>query len=464
MRVEKRDGSTERRILIGMVVDSSLLGRLSAKWEPGLFKSTWANVVAGWCVEFYNRYGEAPAGAVEGLFESWAENADKETVKLVERFLEGLSDEYESLAKDSNSDYLLDLAGEHFNKVKLSRLAEEIQGDIDNGNASKALKRVVKYTQVEVGIGAGIDVLHDPQAMKDAFTSKDEVLIQYPGALGRFFGPHLQRDGFIVFQGPEKRGKTWWLLDLAWRALLQRRRVAFFEIGDMSQNQIMRRFMIRAAKRPLTPKKVQYPMSISREEDEQFATSTLSEREWDDELSWQEALAACEKVMHKNVKSKDRLLRLSCHPNSTIGVAGITSILQGWERDGWGSPDVVVIDYADLLAPMPGYNDSRDQVNAAWKQLRAMSQSLHCLVVTATQADAASYRTETITMHNFSEDKRKNAHVTGMVGLNQTPQEKEQQIMRLNWIVLREGDFHPMKCVHVAGCLSVGNPAVKSTF
>jgi hypothetical protein len=125
---------------------------------------------------------------------------------------------------------------------------------------------------------------------------------------------------------------------------------------------------------------------------------------------------------------------------------------------------VIVIDYADILANPPGFNESRDATNATWKHLRRLSQERHCLVVTATQADAASYRAETIDASNFSEDKRKLSHVTGMVGINSTPEEKENSMQRLNWVVLRESEFNVTRCVHVASCIDIGNPAVKSIF
>lgn len=96
--------------------------------------------------------------------------------------------------------------------------------------------------------------------------------------------------------------------------------------------------------------------------------------------------------------------------------------------------------------------------------LRRMSTDLHCLVVTATQTNAASYKEETLKMSSFSEDKRKLSHVTGAVGLNTTDDEKRQGLMRWNWIVRREDSFDPGIHCHVAGCLAIANPAVLSTF
>ena len=67
-------------------------------------------------------------------------------------------------------------------------------------------------------------------------------------------------------------------------------------------------------------------------------------------------------------------------------------------------------------------------------------------------------------MKNFSDDRRKIDSVTGMIGINQSEAEKKRGIMRLNWIALRDGEFHSGKCVHVAGCMALANPAIKSCF
>jgi hypothetical protein len=141
----------------------------------------------------------------------------------------------------------------------------------------------------------------------------------------------------------------------------------------------------------------------------------------------------------------------------------IQDIINNWAMNDW-IPDVIVIDYADiLLMNTPGL-EGRDLIDSTWKQLRALSQKMHCLVVTATQGDAGAYDAKIITKKNFSGDKRKNAHVTGTIGLNQTTEEKDIGVTRLNWVILRDSPFNETKCVHVAGCLAIANPAVKSIF
>lgn len=469
MQVEKRDGTQERRIIIGMIVDRNVLGRIAPIWtEHGLFRSRWTNLVGTWCVEFYRRYKKAPRKAIEALFETWSmENRDEETSKIVNQFLDGLSGEYAALRKESNSELVLDEANEHFNRVKLEKLKEQLENDLEVGKVKRARRRVETFDQVSVRVSTGIDVLQDEEAIRAAFEAKRHPLIKYPGALGNFFQDFLCRDSLISLEGPEKRGKTWWLMDMAWRAMLQGRRVAFFEIGDLSEGQIMLRYMTRAARRPLqrttADRPIRYPTDIEHNPQADLAAVHHEEMFWDDDLSWKEALRACKKIITKK-NMEEPLLKLSCHPNDTASIADMEGIIDSWDRSGWGLPDVVVIDYADLIVPPPGFTESRDKIDATWKAMRRLSQQLHCLVLTATQSDAESYTVNTIRMGNFSGDKRKNAHVNGMVGLNQTEAEKRMGVTRLNWAPLREGDFSEDQCVHVAGCLGLANPAILSIW
>ncbi len=464
MKIQKRSSNEERLILIGMIVDITVLGRISSKWWKDMFKSKWANIVARWCVSFYHKYEDVPMNQIESLFESWSsETNDKQVVSLVEKFLDTLSEEYENLQTESNSDYILDMAGVYFNRVRVERLADTIQGDVDRGKIVEAVNRVLSFNQVEMGVGEGIDILQNTEAMKEAFKEQQEDIIKYPGALGNFFKGALVRDSFIAFMGPDKVGKSYWLQDMAFRGMTQRKKIAFFEAGDNSENQIMRRLMIRVAHHPRYASTIEYPTSI--EKDGEYSVEVETERKkFKDKLSWQKARKACKKLMKRKIKSKSSYFRLSCHFNSTLTVSAIKDTIQNWAREDW-LPDVIIIDYADILDMGYSKLEDRDRINETWKHLRFLSQMFHCLVVTATQSDTLSYNANIITKRNFSGDKRKNAHVTGMVGLNQKdPEEKEIGVTRLNWVVMRERAFSVHKCVYVAGCLAIANPVIRSTY
>lgn len=465
MKIERKKFDEERSILIGIIVDKTVLGRIAGKWERNMFRSPWANRICQWCVQYFNKYNKAPGSHIQSIFETYAgKEKYKDEIEIIGRFLSTLNNQYKRLGKESNSDYVIDLAGRYFTQVKLERLADHIDGNIANDKVKLAEEAVLNFRKIEMGTGESIFVFEDKDHIREAFEQEHQALIKFKEGLGVFFSDRLERDGFIAFQGPEKRGKSFWLLEMAFTAVEQRRKVAFFECGDLSKHQIMRRFMVRVAKRPLRPQIIKYPTKIrlvKREGLDPKSIVSVKRMVCKHGLSWKEAYRHCRHLTsQRGMKS---LLRLSVHHNDSINVDGIRSTLDEWSIDGW-IPDVVIIDYADILnMDFPGL-EGRDRIDKTWKQMRRLSQERHCLVLTATQASAQSYDAKTQSKRHFSEDKRKHAHVTGMVGLNQTVEEKEKNIMRLNWIDLREAWYSERKCCFVAVCPELANMSIKSIF
>lgn len=463
MKVEKLDGTKERLVVTGMVVDPTVLGRLAAKWDRkhGQFRSAWANLVGQWCVDYYDRYGKAPGKNVEGLFAAWAERSkDRSTVRLVEKYLEGLSGEYARRRRDLNPEYVANVAGDLWNEVRLDRMITTLQGFKDAGRLDDAFKKLDKFDRIQVGKDEIIDVLQDASLVERTFARRQEPpLVEYPGAAGRFFGRAFRRGAFVSFMGPEKRGKSYWLMDVAWRAMLQRKKVLYFSIGDMTAEEMMERWYPRAASAPIEPGTVRLPRSITKSDDG-FSVE-FEEKKFRRGLDPGKAKAAFRKVMMEKVRSKDPFLKLSVYANDSAGMAEVRADVQRLERRGW-LPDMVVIDYADLLVPPAGFAESRDATNSSWKKMRGLSQEYNICVVTATQSKATSYTADTLDMSMFADDKRKFAHVTAMIGLNQNSTEKEKDVMRLNFLVLREDRFAVRRFCHCAMNLSFANPCVFS--
>lgn len=462
MQLEKRDASAERRVLIGMITDPTVLGRIAPKWSREMFRNKYANLIGSWCIKYFEKYEKAPKRRIELEFERWAENnKDEATKDLVERFLGTLSEEY--AREDPNpSEYLIDLAAQHFSRNKKLKLAQALIADVEDGDDAKSDERLAEYSKLELGIGAGVDVLHDKAAIQAAFQEEGKPLVEYPRALYNFFASALERESLLTFIAPPGRGKSWWLIDLAWRAMLQGKRVAFFGIGDMTQNKMMRRFMCRSAKHPWKAGELRYPTGLDCPPGNRRATPTFKIKKFPNPLDWKTAWQACQSITGEQ-KAPDSKLKLSTHANYTISIAGVTSILDGWERSGW-VPDVIVIDYADLLMPVSTRGDIWNQIDETWRIMRGMSQSRHCLLATASQANTEGIKSDTIKLHHFGGSRWILAHASSIVGLSQSDAEKRNQVMRLNMLKNREEDFDTTMPCHVASCLGLANPAVRSMF
>ena len=470
MKVERRDGSDNVRVLAAMIRHSSVLGRISSRWEGrGLFASDAANVLGTIAVEHYRKHGKAPKSGMVPLAEAWSEGRkDGEAVELVGRLLS------ECLDVDKlPPEHALDLAGKLFDRIALEKLSTGISQHVDAGQLDKAFALVAeKGRRVELGTGSGVNVLEDEEAVKGWFDAeKRESLVEYPGDAGKFFRDTLCRGAFVAFLAREKGTKSTWLLDVAYRAVRQRRNVAFFDAGDSTEEEVGIRFEERICRWPSYspnddgkwPAEIKVPKKLKIDKGEDIAEVTeWHRREYPGPLTAEIAIAGNRKLKEK-LASDRKFWKLSCHPNLSLGVSNIKSIILGWALEDW-HPDVVIVDYMDLLAPPPGRMETRDQINRNWQLVRALSQEFHCLVVTGTQAKATSYEARTLGMKHFSEDKRKLAHCTAKYAINRTAAEEEAEQGRLSQVVVRKGKLRTERQLHYASCLALADPCCCSCF
>lgn len=455
-RSGRNDGSDVRRILSAMVTDDTVCGRISSHWSQfGLFKSKYANIVGSWCVAYFKKYGSAPNNQLTSLFQEWAgDNPNNdETIDLIERFLQFTSDEHRT-EENRSSDYYIDLAAKHFNKIRLEKTIEHAQADLEHGKIEDAQNRLTRSKPFELGLGSYVEPAGDFQIWDDAFSiERRRPLITYSAAAGKFFGDAFVREELYAFMAPDKTAKTTFLIDLGYRAIRRRNKVVFFDVGDGDQNEVLIRLGCRASEKSEYPCEAKMPLKWT---DSSLIYKTMQYGAVDPI----DAFRSFQKVS----KAEDAF-RISCHPNSSIGIDGIDNILDRWEQDNW-CPSVCIIDYADILAPPKGIKDKLDQIDETWKALRRLSQQRHCLVVTATQSSAAAYGKEKglLGRQHFSGRKTKLAHVNGMIGINVTEDERTRQEARLNWVVKRKirDRKNRQKYVTVAGCYDIENPVIIS--
>ena len=155
----------------------------------------------------------------------------------------------------------------------------------------------------------------------------------------------------------------------------------------------------------------------------------------------------------------NRMFRFSDHPQD-LTAPRIESQLEEWERQDGFQPDFVIVDYADLLQPVIK-NEFRHQINDTFARLRAISLDRKCCLITATQAKAGSYNAETQSRTLISEDKRKAAYPTAMIGLASTQEEREAHVYHMNYILRRDDACIESIKLYFAQCLAVCNPMVK---
>ena len=459
MKVKTLVATDLKLTLAGMITDSVVLSRIASQWtEPeGLFDDDDANVIARWCIRHLEKYGESPKERILTIFDAWAENktvSEDRAVRLESKLRE-VSREQDRQGIP-NGDYILDRAGKYFNEVRLKREWEASEDELDRGQVEEAYSRLTGMSRVNLGIGATVHLAEDYLAWREILAEdRDEPLLYYPKGLDKFINPMTSRENFLTVMAPDKSYKSFWIMDAGFRGIKNRKRVAYFEVGDMTKTQIMRRMAERWARRPIRAGKFKIPISA------RYGDDGL-QIEWDVRVA-EERLTPQEvfRAVKRSCRGQD-WFRLSCHLNDSIDVYGLESILKDWSRTGW-VPDIVLVDYADILAPPKGIKDPLEQIDKTWKALRRMSQEYHCLVVTGTQSNAAAYskKEQTLSKKHFSGRKTKLAHATGIIGLNVTDEYRDKNVTGLNWIARRDGKYTERFMFRVAGCFDIANPAMK---
>jgi hypothetical protein len=439
---KERIDTTEANIIVSaMMRDDAVLGLIEPSWTPsGSFVAPIQNRFAGISVGHYRSHGVSPNGSFQRLLERDVADRSEAEAEAAWKYYE----ELESI-KLEPTDVLLKLAIRVLRDASIQRIELELRDAVScRDYAAAAL--VLQKTPLSVMPAMLDDVSVDFDLWAGLEQGIEKSIVNYPPPLDKFFSG-MVKGTLFSFMAPDKSGKSFLLMDLAYRAVRQGSRVCYFEAGDLGRRETLFRLGVRASGKPRGGGAVSVPVGWAED-----GSVQREEKEFGDGPLPHEFFHAM-----KRASRGERRFLLSCHSCGTLSAANMTAILASQERAGWKA-DVVVVDYADILAPPLGVREMNDQIDETWRQLRRLSQERDCLVVTATQSNADAYKEKSklLGMKNFSGRKTKLAHVNGMVGINSTKAEKSQGIMRLNWIVRR--DAQNGKPVRVAGNLTLARP------
>ncbi|MDA7494624.1 AAA family ATPase [bacterium] len=94
-------------------------------------------------------------------------------------------------------------------------------------------------------------------------------------------------------------------------------------------------------------------------------------------------------------------------------------------------PDMVIVDYADLLRPVSSSAEKRHELEGIYEELRGMATEFECAFVTASQTNRGGLNAEVITMESISEAFNKCFVADFIFSLSRTPQDKQANSGRI---------------------------------
>lgn len=148
------------------------------------------------------------------------------------------------------------------------------------------------------------------------------------------------------------------------------------------------------------------------------------------------------KLNSYKLKNKEAKLIIKEFPPKTVSTLHIKTYIEKLKNSGI-SPDIIILDYLNLIAPADKGQSSYDSVKQITEAVRAMSYQFECPIITATQANRSAYNEANPGLETTSES----------MGLSHTADaqfsiwtEKEEMDLNLIHLGITKNRFGPRDC------------------
>lgn len=448
MKREKIDLLNEKDILVGLIVSDEFCKEISPIIDIKDLQVDYSRVIVSWIKLYFEEFGKAPKSDILKLYRSHISEISNESLQNnILTFIEKLDEKYKSKRNDA---YAIQEAIKYLKSRNLQNLSQDIEAYITSGDIDKAESLITRYRKVEKESGESVDLLNDADIVRESFTEEQDKLFSFNGAYGRLVGD-IHREDFVAFLASMKVGKTFTLIDCGIEALKNGLNVVMFSL-EMSRTNMIKRVWKSLSGQVTEDVEITVPEFVQEGEKYRVEEKTVHKK------------ASSILEVEKKQKSLKRLfrggnLKIFAEPAYSMTVEKLETKLDDLNHNGF-IPDVIIIDYADIMLPSNSRLDYRNQLDDIWKRLRAMAQKRKCAVFTASQASRGAINKEA-TADMISEDIRKLAHVTSMVSISKDEYCKNHSLAMFSQLAVREGEPITERVI-ATQCLSLGRPVLDS--
>lgn len=290
--------------------------------------------------------------------------------------------------------------------------------DIDRGEREKIVPRLQKALQVgedlsELGLNykssfeARKQWYYDPTLFRDPIpTGITHLDIAMQGGLGRG-----ELGGIIA---PPGRGKSTLLLNFAYGALISPMLIRGYNVAyyslEMADRKVLRRM------------------------DDRVAGNLLRTRS---DFTVEKYLD----VLQRKMKWLRGEMYVSAWPTRSAGIGKIRSNLSLLKAHGF-EPDVVIVDYADIMKPERRIGESWQEAAGVYEDLRQLAQEFNVACWTASQIVGEGWDSDDVRLRWIAGAREKAAIMDAGIGFAQTDEEFVNGFGRLQLLKFRDDEDH----------------------
>lgn len=409
-------GSLEDNVLTLLCSSDQHAPGLVLHLKTELFSTRQYRKIADTAFRHIEQYGRAPGAHLRDILE--ADLMRGEEGLLLKRII----DDIDALAPELQPEYVLSKLSEFIALRKIA-IAVEAAADAVQAGDVEAAQQALYQRDLGANLSPGI-WMSDPDALlaflnekeDDHFTSGIETLDRR--------GIRPARGQVLLWLGSKKIGKSWALLQCGRLNMMSRRSVLYLTL-EMSEDEISKRFVqslfaMTATKSETirVPVFKKDPLGRCAAIDFDVLTPEMIELRIRPQLI----------KRLKTFKSKPRFL-IKSFPMSSLTIPMLNAYLDSLERTDNFKPDLLIIDYAKIMALDP--KQLRISAGHTMEQLKGIAGIRDMAVVTAWQGNRQTEGAKTVTSGMISEDWSLAGTVDNLVTISRTAAEKQHGLARL---------------------------------
>lgn len=148
---------------------------------------------------------------------------------------------------------------------------------------------------------------------------------------------------------------------------------------------------------------------------------------------------AVEKKLHGLLAKYGEALLIKGYPTNTATIETLKTHLVALRSNTGFIPDLVVVDYGDLIKATSNYNDEYADLGTIFKDLRGLAETLNIPIWTATQANRTSTDQEVVGIEQMGDSFKKAQIADIVIAIGGTREDKADNIITLNIAKNRNG-------------------------
>lgn len=435
---EHLTGSLQENILTLAATSDAHCKTVALNVPLELYSNRIMRDVATQAYNYIHQYGEAPKDHLPDLLEEQLQ--DEKRGPLTTDVVKNI---YALVNGGFNEDYVVNQLAhfvrlQHLKTAVVSMLDAAESGDVENADIAIDKYRHTTYAQFSPGLKLADYV---KTLGGEDVRSRPVVQLGIPALDRAQLGP--ARKELHTLLAPPKRGKTWWGVHVTKQALLQRCKVALVTLevsAEVMAGRLLQSFfaMTRSEVAAVQiPKATRGKVSGRVEGLSLEATASrlaLSGKAGQDKVKRAFGQMGDSDYLSEVARVSQNLV-IQQFPTGSLRIKELEAYLENLVAQSRFMPDVVVLDYADLMYVNP--SNYRLNLGLLSKELRGLAVERNFALVTMSQSNRGSLDKRVIMEKDVAEDISKIAISDVVLSYNQMPQEREMQVSRLFVVAAR---------------------------